>query len=99
MSRQQLVRFLRKKRHKPLLQFGDFSADVLDIIAEFPAGPGYPVRVLPVEKTMTALITGQARVEQNMEWQLRGELSVSVSKTDGDAFLEGVAVINFRDGR
>ncbi len=48
---------------------------------------------------MTALITGQARVEQNMEWQLRGELSVSVSKTDGDAFLEGVAVINFRDGR
>lgn len=99
MSRQQLVRFLRNKCLKLLLRFGDFSAGVLDIIAEFPAGPGYSVRVLPVEKTMTALITGQARLEQNMEWQLRGQVSISVSKTDGDAFLEGVAVINLRDRR
>jgi hypothetical protein len=99
MSRQQLVRFLRNKCLKLLLRFGGDSAGVLDIIAEFPAGPGYAGRDLPVEATMTAQITRQAKLEQNMEWQLRGELSGSVSKTDGDAFLEGLAVINLRDGR
>lgn len=72
---------------------------------------------------MTEQIARQAKLEQNMKWQLQdarnqfseavqkaglegpqiitlqGELSVSVSKTDGDAFLESVAVINLRDRR
>lgn len=72
---------------------------------------------------MTEQIARQAKLEQNMEWQLqharnqfseavqkaglegpqiiplRGQVSISVSKTGGDAFLEGVAVINLRDRR